>query len=81
MTPATQTKPTAHAGRIWDLSIPTETHGGSLSAANRHVLVVPGREWPHLPATCPVPDTAPGEWIGDGPDEVLVCGGCGLDVT
>ncbi|MEV7445651.1 hypothetical protein AB0O22_31710 [Streptomyces sp. NPDC091204] len=81
MSTTVQTTPASIDGRIWDLSIPTETHGGSPNAPGRHVLIVPGRTWAHVPATCPVPDTAPGEWIGTGPAEVLVCTGCGLDVT
>ncbi|WP_405444567.1 hypothetical protein [Streptomyces erythrochromogenes] len=76
----TQTKP-APAGCTWDLTIPSATHDGSLNAPGRYVLLVPGRRWEHLPATCPVPDTQGGEWIGTGETEILVCVGCGLNVT
>lgn len=71
----------APAGTAWDPSIPTTTHGGCWVYPGRLVLAIPGREWPHQPATCPQPYDAPGEWIGSGADEALVCTGCGLDIT
>ncbi|MFB7176951.1 hypothetical protein ACFCYI_04510 [Streptomyces sp. NPDC056257] len=78
MAATAQTKPTP-ADCTLDPSLRTETHGGSLNAPGRQVLTVPGRKRAHTPATCPVPDTTPGEWIGTGPTEVLACTGCGLD--
>ncbi|KOV17257.1 hypothetical protein ADK91_02885 [Streptomyces sp. XY511] len=77
---ATTTRP-APAGCTWDLTIPSETHYGSYVAPGRYVLRAPGRRWAHLPATCPVSEVQPGEWIGTGEDEALVCFGCGLDCT
>ncbi|MGW2725604.1 hypothetical protein [Streptomyces sp. NPDC001492] len=72
----------APAGCLWDPWIPTTSHGGGYVWPGRMVLNVPGRTWPHLPADCPRPETAPGEWIGEGtPAETLVCPGCGLDCT
>ncbi|MFF3726866.1 hypothetical protein ACFYYM_31370 [Streptomyces erythrochromogenes] len=71
----------AVAGCTWDLTIPSRLHLGSLNAPGRHVLRAPGRRWAHLPATCPVSETVPGEWIGSGEHEILVCVGCGLDCT
>lgn len=43
----------------------------------RRVVEVPGRAWPAArPEDCS--DTGPGEWLAG---RVLVCRGCGLDVT
>ncbi|MEU5959249.1 hypothetical protein [Streptomyces sp. NPDC047525] len=69
------------AGCTWNHSIPTASHGGGYVAPGRYVLVVPGRTWSALPAECPVSELAPGEWIGQGEAAVLVCTGCGLNVT
>lgn len=47
-------------------------------APGRVVVEVAGREWPSMPEACVAGDMDT-EWVAEG--AVLVCVGCGLDVT
>jgi hypothetical protein len=56
-------------------------HGyGHFPGHGRQVVDAPEMNWPHTPVTCPT-DEVINRWLFAGTDEVLVCMGCGLDVT
>lgn len=64
------------AGIRYDAFHPV-THGGAPIAGGRRVVQIPGIAFPLEPAKCS--DLAGTRWILD--DLLLVCTGCGLDVS